>query len=246
MDPESIFFRSLICSIGLWFPKEEELAQIPPQVYHIVQRGDDMSEEKLFDYLAELETENRSREEIEEQAYARFGKNLALVCMDSTGFSRTVKKRGIVYYLSLIAKMREIASTCAEACHAISYRSYADNFFAEFATVQEAVQMSIMANQEVRKAGLRLSRDEPYQLCTGIGYGHVLFAEKDGPFGDQMNLASKLGEDTAEGEEILLTPEALAELPASQRTYFEERTFEISGLHERYFHSQYRTLAARL
>lgn len=205
-----------------------------------------MNTDKLFDFLADLEIGSCSREEIDQEAYKRFGKNLAMVCMDSTGFSRTVKKRGIVYYLSLIAKMREIAATCAEQCHAISYRSYADNFFAEFATVEDALKMSICASQEVRKAGLKLSDDEPYMLCTGIGYGHVLFAEKDGPFGDQMNLASKLGEDTAEGEEILLTPEALAELPASLHSYFEERTFSISGLHERYFRSEYRKLAARL
>lgn len=205
-----------------------------------------MSEDRLFDYLANLETDIRHRDEIEEEAYRRFGRKLALVCMDSTGFSRTVKKRGIVYYLSLIAKMREIVATCAEQCHAISYRSYADNFFAEFATVDEALRMSILASQEIRRAGLRLNNDEPYQLCTGIGYGHVLFAEKDGPFGDQMNLASKLGEDTAEGEEILLTPEALAELPNSLHTCFEEKTFSISGLCERYFRTEFRTVAAFL
>lgn len=198
-----------------------------------------MKDEKLFDYLADLNTEGRSREILEAEAYKKFGKNLALVCMDSTGFSRTVKKRGIVYYLSLIAKMREIASACAEECHAISYRSYADNFFAEFGNVSEALQMSLLASQEIRKANLRLSDDEPYQLCTGIGYGHVLFAEKDGPFGDQMNLASKLGEDTAEGEEILLTPEALEQLPATLHTHFEKRTFEISGLHEEYFRTTF-------
>lgn len=193
----------------------------------------------LFDYLATIDTNTSNREALEKQAYEQFGKNLAVVCMDSTGFSRTVKKRGIVYYLSLIAKMRGIVATSAETHNVCSYRSYADNFFAEFSSVTDALNAVLTACREIRAAELMLSDDEAYEICIGIGYGHVLFSESDGPFGDQMNLASKLGEDTAEGEEILLTPEALAQLPIELHSAFEKREFSISGLQEEYFRTTF-------
>ncbi len=42
-------------------------------------------------------------------------------------------------------------------------------------------------------------------LCLGIGYGHTLKVDNARLAGPQVNLASKLGEDTAEGYEILVT-----------------------------------------
>lgn len=194
-----------------------------------------MDQETLFSYLSQLDTTGKSREELESETYEKFGKNLAVLCMDSTGFSRTVKKRGIVYYLSLIAKMRTIVALAVEEFSALSHRGYADNFFAEFPTVTDAFCATLRANEQIRKAGLLLSDDELYQICSGIGYGHVLFSHREGPFGDQMNLASKLGEDTAEGEEILLTPEALKQLSSEFQSHFTKKTFAISGLQEEYY-----------
>jgi class 3 adenylate cyclase len=42
-------------------------------------------------------------------------------------------------------------------------------------------------------------------LCVGIGYGKVLRIGDEDVYGQEVNAASKLGEDTAKANEILVT-----------------------------------------
>jgi len=74
-----------------------------------------------------------------------------------------------------------------------------------------------------------LSETEPFGVCIGIGYGRMLLSGREGVFGAEMNLASKLGEDTAEPHEILLTTAAYEALSTQRRSGFEERFIGISG-----------------
>lgn len=194
-----------------------------------------MESNDLFEHLAEIQFSSENRTDIEQELFDKFGKNLAVVCMDSTGFSRTVKDRGIIYYLTILAKMRKIVTAQVKKRNAISYRAYADNYFAEFSSVADAFAAVVKSCLAIRNAGLLLNEHEPYQLCIGIGFGRVLFSETEGPFGDQMNLASKLGEDTAEGDEILLTPEAFHELPEEIQRCCEKRHFTISKVEADYY-----------
>ncbi len=63
----------------------------------------------------------------------------------------------------------------------------------------------------------------------GIGYGEVLVVDNETPYGDEMNLACKLGEDLARRGEVLLTPSAYAALQ-SPPWVFEPASFSISGI----------------
>ena len=47
--------------------------------------------------------------------------------------------------------------------------------------------------------------EEQIVLCVGLGFGTLLKIGDDDVFGHEVNLASKLGEDTAEASEILVT-----------------------------------------
>lgn len=51
---------------------------------------------------------------------------------------------------------------------------------------------------------------KPILLCVGLGCGKILNLDDFDVFGAQVNAASKLGEDTADSWEILITP-AVAE-----------------------------------
>ena len=42
-------------------------------------------------------------------------------------------------------------------------------------------------------------------LCVGIGHGRILKIGDEDVYGHEVNLASKLGEDAAKGDEILAT-----------------------------------------
>jgi len=197
------------------------------------------SKNDLFGYLSLLVEKGKDVTLFEEDVYEKFGKELAVVCIDSTGFSRTVKKKGVVYYLSLIARMRKLVVEAVIKNGAVSFRRHADNIFAEFETVDEAFIAVVEANRAVRGAGLMLYDEERFKICSGIGYGQVLFSEAEGPYGDEMNLASKLGEDTAEGEEILLTENAFKRVSGEIKGDFKEMKITISGLNENYYKTEF-------
>jgi adenylate cyclase len=80
----------------------------------------------------------------------------------------------------------------------------------------------------------RLTRDsvngyEYFRVCAGIGYGELLMAGREGLYGDEMNRASRLGEDTANPREILLTEEAFANLDNSLVEGFSKNSLDKSG-----------------
>jgi len=74
------------------------------------------------------------------------------------------------------------------------------------------------------KARERLSFDlleDPAECCIGIGFGPIYAIGPNHAMGDEMNRASKLGEDTARGGETLVTEAAYATLEQRPRVRFE-------------------------
>ncbi len=165
----------------------------------------------------------------EARLWERFGTECAVLVLDSTGFSRTTRSRGIVYYLDLFLRMREIVGAVFERHRSLAWRSGADNLFAEFATADRALAAGLAAHKAVEKAGLMLTETEPFRVCVGIGFGRVLRAGSKGVYGNEMNLASKLGEDVAEGGETFLTESAHGHLKRRKAARFKKRKVVVSG-----------------
>jgi len=57
----------------------------------------------------------------------------------------------------------------------------------------------------LKKYNAKKSPEEKVLLCVGLGYGKILRIGDEDVFGAEVNAASKLGEDTAKAEEILVT-----------------------------------------
>jgi hypothetical protein len=167
--------------------------------------------------------------EAEEAIWKRFGTECAMLVLDSTGFARTTRARGIICYLDPFLKMREIVGPVFERHRSLAWRSGADNLFAEFATADRALQAALDTHVAVEKADLMLTETEPYRVCIGIGFGRVLAAGAKGVYGDEMNMASKLGEDVAEGGETLVTESAHRHIGHAGGVRFEKRKVVISG-----------------
>jgi class 3 adenylate cyclase len=161
--------------------------------------------------------------------WKRFGTTCSMLVLDSTGFTRTSRTRGIVYFLDKFLGMREIVGPVFESHKCIAWRSAADNLFAEFAAPDRALEAALSAHLAVAESGLMLSDKEPYRVCIGIGYGRVLRGDAEGVFGDEMNLACKLGEDVAAGGETLLTESAYRALKSRKSVVFERRSVAVSG-----------------
>jgi class 3 adenylate cyclase len=157
------------------------------------------------------------REHLEQTIEDEFGRECAVLVVDMTGFARETQLRGIVSYLALIRAMRNAAATAVETRSGRVVKAEADNLFCVFGGPADAIDA---ARELVAE----------HDVSIGIGYGRVLDVGDD-VWGDEVNLASKLGEDVAERGEILLTEGACAQLD----TPCERRLASISGLELVYY-----------
>ena len=83
---------------------------------------------------------------------------------------------------------------------------------------------------------MNLTGDENYGVSMGIGFGTLLFAgAKDGFFGDEMYIASKLGEDLGSRDDIFLSEAAHAALVSENQCAFEQVLGQVSGAEFTYY-----------
>lgn len=190
---------------------------------------------ELFETIREYLKNNIDFQTMRKELWQKFGGRCATLVLDCCKFTRITQESGIVHFLVCLLKLNEMIKPIVEKHGCLSYRSEEDNIYAEFKTPDQALAASLEANQAVKSAKLMLNDNEPFQICIGIGYGDVLCTKNNGVFGDEMNLASKLGEDIAGGEEILLTEAAFASIENKYKTNFKRKSITISGVQISYY-----------
>jgi class 3 adenylate cyclase len=146
--------------------------------------------------------------DIDAQIRARFMETHAILVLDSSGFSRLSQEQGIIAALAEIERMRGIVAPIVEAHQGSPFKLEADNVYAVFPSVERA----IAASREMMRQLALINK----HVSIGIGYGDLIMIS-DGScyqdvYGEEMNLASKLGEDLAETDEVLLTEAAVHQL----------------------------------
>lgn len=158
-----------------------------------------------------------------------FGQQRAVMVLDMSGFSKTTQKHGIVSFLLMIHQMKLVVQPALSARRGVLVKEEADNLFCLFDTVADAAGASLEITQRLGIVNLLLPEAKRLYVSIGIGYGHLLNIEDQDLFGDEVNVASKLGEDLAQRGEILLTEAAAAAL--GDETYrITPHTVSISGL----------------
>ncbi len=168
------------------------------------------------------------QDKIIEQVEQRFGVDAAVLVLDMSGFSRTTRQHGIVRFLLMIFQMRILAESAITGNGGSLVKSEADNLYCRFRTVDEAVQCAMAIIRTLETVNPLLPTDRRLYASIGIGFGHILFIEEQDMFGDEVNLASKLAEDIAQGGEILMTSAARANLV--QTVDVQDKTVGVSGL----------------
>jgi adenylate cyclase len=169
------------------------------------------------------------RAQIAEEIDSRFRRSLAILVIDSSGFTRTVHEAGIIHFLAGLERLSRFIVPNIERAGGRFLKRDADNFFASFDEVTAALHCAIEIMHGIDAANEALPASDEMYVAMGVGYGSVLALDDEELFGDEMNLACKLGEDLAERGEILLTAGAFANL--SQPTAdLEKTTFSISGM----------------
>jgi adenylate cyclase len=149
---------------------------------------------------------------LDAEIWQTFGQIQAVLILDMSGFSHTANHQGILEALTLIHRMQQLVISEIRAAKGQLIKCEADNVFAVFSTVADAVKASLQIFQVTQFVGIGVS--------IGIGYGSILLLENpsghDDFFGDEVNLASKLGEDTAQAGELMLTEAAYHQLAPAE------------------------------
>lgn len=179
--------------------------------------------------LHDYNEQPQQRERIVAEIDQRFRCSVAILVIDSCGFSRTVRSAGIIHFLALLERLERLIVPIITATGGRLLRREADNIFAVFPDAAAAITAAAAIIRDVNVANGPLPAGDEIYVSAGVGYGDMLAVGADDLFGDQMNVACKLGEDLAQQSEILLTRSAYAALEDAAWE-FEEMHFKVSGL----------------
>ena len=169
--------------------------------------------------------------EIDQEIHQLFGATHAVMVLDMCGFSRLTMRYGITHFLAMIHRLHAIVAPIVVARGGRVVKTEADNVFAVFPDVGPAVAAAAQIQDRLRAANVFLPADWDLHASLGIGYGELLMVGEDDLYGNEMNLASKLGEDVAGSGEIFLTEAAHARVAdAPIHGPFERRAIPISAL----------------
>ncbi len=162
------------------------------------------SEERLEKLIIRrISATDKGKKEIDTQIWDLFGEKLAIMFTDLSGFSRNTAKFGIIHFLQTIYESERILTPLIESHNGILIKTEGDSMLVIFKNPNNALECAISMQNTVRKYNRGRTAEEQVLLCIGLGYGDVLKIGDSDIFGYEVNLASKLGEDTAKAYEIL-------------------------------------------
>lgn len=153
--------------------------------------------------------------DIDAQIHTIFAETHAILVLDMSGFSRLTIRYGITHFLAMIHRLSAIATPLVKQYQGTVVKQEADNLFAIFPTVEAAVSAAVDILKSLRAVNSGLPDFMDLYASIGIGYGEVLLVAGEDLYGNEMNLASKLGEDLARSNEILLTETAFQQLQSA-------------------------------
>jgi adenylate cyclase len=146
---------------------------------------------------------------IKKVIWERFGTSGATFISDMANFSSTSRSLGICHFLKMIYRAREVVAPIIEANNGTLLKCDADNCYAYFQDVSDAIRSSFDVNRKLFHINQEHEIEEHIYLSVGIDYGDLLLIGDNEFFGDPVNTASKLGEDLAIKGETLVTERAL-------------------------------------
>ena len=188
----------------------------------------------LMRLLDELGEHPERIDEITKKIEDAFEQERAILILDMTGFTRATQQGSLISFLLGINQMQRLAVPVIEDHGGILVRAEHDNLTCLFDSVEEAIGASREISRRLESANVILPSDKELYAAVGIGYGSILNVENHAIYGNEVNLASKLGEDIGNLGDVLLTVSAFEHLD-QQGFKCEERKVSISGLELSYF-----------
>ena len=192
------------------------------------------STENLEKLLDELGEHPERIDDVRKRVDDIFKQTRTVMILDMSGFTRMTHQGQLISYLLMINQMKRLALPCVEAAGGILIKAEHDNLTCLFDNVEDAIEASREITERLASANVILPSDRELYVSIGIGHGEILNVANEDIYGDEVNLASKLGEDIAEQGDILLTTKAYAAL-AEPPEGFAKETISISGIRAEFY-----------
>lgn len=182
--------------------------------------GASASEDRLEKLIEDRVKAGADKEKIDSRIWDLFGETWAIMFTDLSGFSRNVAKFGIIHFLQTIYESERLLIPIIEDHDGVLLKAEGDSLLVIFRNVTKALQASVAMQRTLLAYNKDKSDEEKVLLCVGLGYGKVLRIGDIDVFGHEVNTASKLGEDTADAYEILVTPSVKENAPTQTEFSF--------------------------
>ena len=178
------------------------------------------SEEVYQDFLAcqrgtlSLEAFNR-----------KYKRQSTILVIDMTGFTASAMNIGELQSLLRVLDSQKVCIPVLKDFSARLIRCFADDIVAVFDDPNNAIDAAFETHRRMKlfRRSPQASK-HPTQCSIGIGHGNVFAIGPNLSQGDEMNRASKLGEDIARANETLLTELAFDVLKARTDIQFDLQT----------------------
>ena len=190
--------------------------------------------ENLMRLLDELGEHPERIADITQRIEEAFQQERTIMVLDMSGFTRATQQGNIISFLLSINQMRRLVVPVVEDNGGLLVSAEHDNLTCLFDRVDDAIDASRDITGRLESANVILPSDKELYAAIGIGHGEILNVANESIYGNEVNLASKLGEDIGGLGDVLLTAEARARVADKEAT-FEERTVSVSGLELNYF-----------
>jgi adenylate cyclase len=192
------------------------------------------SETRLWAMVAERTRAGADTAAIDERIWDLFGEEWAVMFTDLSGFSRRVAEFGIIHFLQVIYEQKVLLLPIVAAHDGILIKVEADSFMILFKRPSRALACAIAMQHACAKLNHRRRPEEQVLLCVGIGCGRVLRIGDSDVYGQEVNAASKLGEDTAKADEILVTAAVRRACDGTPGVQFASLDQRVPGSDENY------------
>jgi class 3 adenylate cyclase len=187
------------------------------------------SEARLWALIEERTRAGADTARIDQRIWDLFGDEWAIMFTDLSGFSRQVAAFGIIHFLQVIFEKKRLLLPIVAAHDGILITVEADSFLIIFTRPESALACAIEMQHACQKLNHRRVPEEKVLLCVGIGFGRILRIGDADVYGQEVNAASKLGEDTAKSDEILVTSSVREAVGAPAGLHFEELDEAVPG-----------------
>jgi len=186
--------------------------------------------ERFWDLIDARQRPGADVAALDARIWELFGQTRAIVFTDLSGFSRQVAEYGILHFLQTIREQQKLLLPVVRDHHGTVVKIEADSLMILFDDAASALRGAIAMQRVCQSASVARSPVEKILLCVGIGYGRVLRIDDADVYGQEVNAASKLGEDTSRAHEILVTDALRQAAGALEGVSFEELGQSVPGV----------------